>query len=38
MVFYNGDDKSSSVEYKSCPEVTVTRQVLIGGESKISQW
>ena len=34
VVFYNGDPSSSPVGYENCPEVTVTRQVLIGGKSK----
>jgi len=34
IVFNNEDDNCSPVGYEQCPEVTVTRQVLIGGKSK----
>lgn len=34
VVFNNEDESSSPVGYEQCPEVTVTRQVLIGGKSK----
>lgn len=34
IVFNNSDPSSSPVGYEHCPEVTVTRQVLIGGASK----
>ncbi len=34
IVFNNNDPASSPVGYEQCPEVTVTRQVLIGGKSK----
>lgn len=34
IVFSNDDPKASPVGYEQCPEVTVTRQVLIGGKSK----
>eukprot|EP00814_Leptocylindrus_danicus_P018595 CAMPEP_0116014120 /NCGR_PEP_ID=MMETSP0321-20121206/6105_1 /TAXON_ID=163516 /ORGANISM="Leptocylindrus danicus var. danicus, Strain B650" /LENGTH=1213 /DNA_ID=CAMNT_0003483745 /DNA_START=355 /DNA_END=3996 /DNA_ORIENTATION=- len=34
IVFNNSDSSSSPVGYEQCPEVTVTRQVLIGGKSK----
>lgn len=34
IVFNNTDPSSSPVGYEHCPEVTVTRQVLIGGASK----
>lgn len=34
IVFNNNDPNSSPVGYEHCPEVTVTRQVLIGGASK----
>mmetsp|Transcript_101865 Transcript_101865/g.152612 ORF Transcript_101865/g.152612 Transcript_101865/m.152612 type:complete len:1217 (+) Transcript_101865:187-3837(+) len=34
VVFNNSDEASSPVGYEQCPEVTVTRQVLLGGKSK----
>ncbi len=34
IVFNNKDEASSPVGYEQCPEVTVTRQVLLGGKSK----
>lgn len=34
VVFNNQDEGSSPVGYEQCPEVTVTRQVLLGGKSK----
>lgn len=34
IVFNNQDEASSPVGYEQCPEVTVTRQVLLGGKSK----
>lgn len=34
IVFNNQDAANSPVGYEQCPEVTVTRQVLIGGKSK----
>ena len=34
IVFDNSDRESSPVGYESCQEVTVTRQVLLGGKSK----
>ena len=34
IVFNNEDESGSPVGYEECPEVTVTRQVLIGGKSK----
>jgi structural maintenance of chromosome 2 len=34
IVFNNEDTDKSPVGYEQCPEVTVTRQVLIGGKSK----
>lgn len=34
VVFNNEDETNSPVGYESCPEVTVTRQVLLGGKSK----
>jgi len=34
VVFNNEDEASSPVGYEQCPEVTVTRQVLLGGKSK----
>jgi structural maintenance of chromosome 2 len=34
IVFNNEDESSSPVGYEQCPEVTVTRQVLLGGKSK----
>ena len=34
IVFNNQDAENSPVGYEQCPEVTVTRQVLIGGKSK----
>lgn len=34
IVFNNEDEKNSPVGYEQCHEVTVTRQVLIGGKSK----
>jgi len=34
IVFNNEDESGSPVGYEQCPEVTVTRQVLIGGKSK----
>ena len=34
IVFNNQDESSSPVGYEQCPEVTVTRQVLLGGKSK----
>ena len=34
VVFNNSDESSSPVGYEQCPEVTVTRQVLLGGKSK----
>jgi len=34
IVFNNEDESSSPVGYEQCKEVTVTRQVLIGGKSK----
>lgn len=34
IVFNNEDTENSPVGYEQCPEVTVTRQVLIGGKSK----
>jgi structural maintenance of chromosome 2 len=34
IVFNNADPESSPVGYENCPEVTVTRQVLLGGKSK----
>lgn len=34
IVFNNEDESCSPVGYEQCPEVTVTRQVLLGGRSK----
>eukprot|EP00934_Nitzschia_sp_Nitz4_P001505 Nitzschia sp. Nitz4//scaffold112_size70979//61766//65686//NITZ4_005911-RA/size70979-processed-gene-0.45-mRNA-1//1//CDS//3329533292//1505//frame0 len=34
IVFNNQDESSSPVGYEQCSEVTVTRQVLLGGKSK----
>jgi structural maintenance of chromosome 2 len=34
VVFNNSDESASPVGYEQCSEVTVTRQVLIGGKSK----
>jgi structural maintenance of chromosome 2 len=34
IVFNNQDESASPVGYEQCPEVTVTRQVLLGGKSK----
>ena len=34
LVFDNSDTPSSPVGYESCPQITVTRQVLLGGKSK----
>jgi structural maintenance of chromosome 2 len=34
VVFNNQDEAASPVGYEQCPEVTVTRQVLLGGKSK----
>lgn len=34
IVFNNQDESASPVGYEKCPEVTVTRQVLLGGKSK----
>jgi structural maintenance of chromosome 2 len=34
IVFNNEDESTSPVGYEQCPEVTVTRQVLLGGKSK----
>ena len=34
VVFNNEDEANSPVGYEQCPEVTVTRQVLLGGKSK----
>ncbi|KAL3909699.1 MAG: hypothetical protein SGARI_002470, partial [Bacillariaceae sp.] len=34
IIFNNEDESSSPVGYEQCPEVTVTRQVLLGGKSK----
>lgn len=34
VVFHNRDESTSPVGYEQCPEVTVTRQVLLGGKSK----
>jgi structural maintenance of chromosome 2 len=34
VVFNNEDEATSPVGYEQCPEVTVTRQVLLGGKSK----
>ena len=34
IVFYNGDASTSPVGYERCPEVTVTRQIVMGGKSK----
>ncbi len=34
IVFDNSDESCSPVGYEQCPEVTITRQVLIGGKSK----
>jgi structural maintenance of chromosome 2 len=34
IIFNNEDESSSPVGYEQCPQVTVTRQVLIGGKSK----
>lgn len=34
VIFNNKDEASSPVGYEQCPEVTVTRQVLLGGKSK----
>lgn len=34
IVFNNQDESTSPVGYEQCPEVTVTRQVLLGGKSK----
>ena len=34
IVFNNEDPAGSPVGYEQCPEVTVTRQVLLGGKSK----
>lgn len=36
IIFNNEDESSSPVAYEQCPEVTVTRQVLLGGKSKYS--
>lgn len=36
IIFNNEDEASSPVGYEQCPEVTVTRQVLLGGKSKYS--
>jgi structural maintenance of chromosome 2 len=34
IIFNNEDESTSPVGYEQCPEVTVTRQVLLGGKSK----
>eukprot|EP00535_Pseudo-nitzschia_heimii_P004083 CAMPEP_0197182380 /NCGR_PEP_ID=MMETSP1423-20130617/6356_1 /TAXON_ID=476441 /ORGANISM="Pseudo-nitzschia heimii, Strain UNC1101" /LENGTH=1216 /DNA_ID=CAMNT_0042632793 /DNA_START=34 /DNA_END=3684 /DNA_ORIENTATION=+ len=34
VIFDNEDEAKSPVGYEQCPEVTVTRQVLLGGKSK----
>jgi structural maintenance of chromosome 2 len=34
VVFNNQEEATSPVGYEQCPEVTVTRQVLLGGKSK----
>ena len=34
VVFNNEEEATSPVGYEQCPEVTVTRQVLLGGKSK----
>ena len=34
VVFNNEDESTSPVGYEQCPEMTVTRQVLLGGRSK----
>lgn len=34
IVFNNQEEATSPVGYEQCPEVTVTRQVLLGGKSK----
>jgi structural maintenance of chromosome 2 len=34
IIFDNEDESTSPVGYEQCPEVTVTRQVLLGGKSK----
>lgn len=34
IIFNNEDEAGSPVGYEQCPEVTVTRQVLLGGKSK----
>lgn len=34
VVFNNDDEANSPVGYEQCPEITVTRQVLLGGKSK----
>ena len=34
VVFDNSDESCSPVGYEQCSEVTITRQVLIGGKSK----
>lgn len=34
VVFDNREEATSPVGYEQCPEVTVTRQVLLGGKSK----
>jgi structural maintenance of chromosome 2 len=34
IVFNNQEESSSPVGYEQCPEVTVTRQVLLGGKNK----
>lgn len=34
VIFNNQDEATSPVGYEQCPEVAVTRQVLIGGKSK----
>jgi structural maintenance of chromosome 2 len=34
VIFNNEDEATSPVGYEQCPEVAVTRQVLIGGKSK----
>jgi structural maintenance of chromosome 2 len=36
IIFNNEDESGSPVGYEQCPEVTVTRQVLLGGKSKYS--
>jgi len=34
VIFNNEDEEKSPVGYEQCPELTVTRQVLLGGKSK----